>query len=107
MEVKNLTLEFNDSKSDLNLLRKDVDKLKDFVAKLKVPTLDQFNELKGKHDQLEGVVASLKKMLGELAERMKNMKTGGAETGGADQEQLEKCLEDLQNLKKAFEKHRD
>ena len=109
MNVKNITVELGEAKDDIKELTKDVKKIKDFIAKLKVPTLDQFNELKGKHDHLEGVVASLKKILGELAERVKNLRSGGGGegAGGADQEQLDKCMEDLENLRKEFEQHRD
>lgn len=40
MNFKNLTNELNDAQDDIKMLRKDVDKIKDFIAKLKVPTLD-------------------------------------------------------------------
>ena len=110
MNVKNITIDMQEAKDEINQLRKDVDKIKDHIAKQKVPTLDQFNELKGNHEHLEDVVASLQKTLGLLNDKVKNMKSGGGgggAIGGADQEELDKCKEDLENLRKAFEKHRD
>lgn len=55
------------------------------------------------------MVASLQKTLGLLNDKVKNIKSGGGggAIGGADQEELDKCKEDLENLRKAFEKHRD
>ena len=40
MTVKNLAGEVDDAKDEIKLLRTDVDKLKDFISKLKAPTLD-------------------------------------------------------------------
>lgn len=43
-----------------------------------------------------------------LNDRVKNLKSGGGGgTGGADQEELDKCKQDLENLRQEFEKHRD
>ena len=46
--------------------------------------------------------------MGILNDRVKNLKSGGGGgTGGADQEELDKCKADLENLRKEFEKHRE
>jgi hypothetical protein len=48
-------------------------------------------------------VASLRKAVGELDKRMRNMKPGG----GADEGVLNKCVEELQRLRAEFESHRE
>ena len=48
-------------------------------------------------------MASLRKAVGELDKRMRNMKPGG----GADEGVLNKCVEELQRLRAEFESHRE
>lgn len=102
-DLRNLTDQVNYNKEDVEELKREVEKIKDFIDKLHFPSMDDFKMMRSRQDSLENQVASLRKAVGELDKRMRNLKPGG----GADEGVLNKCVEELQRLRAEFEAHRD
>ena len=69
----------------------------------KFVTLDEFGLLRGRVDQLETMVSSLRKAMGDLEKKIKNMNKQG---GGADQDAVNELNDALQKLRSEFESYK-
>lgn len=67
--------------------------------------MEDFNALKQRVDRLESSCAALKKAYGDLEKEMKKLKQ--PESGGANQEQVDRLFDELSRLRAEFEQHRD
>ena len=104
--------DFNELKNDVKTLsddnivnKEDIKTLYDEIEKLRLAlndkcNLDEFNLLRSRVDAIENQLASLRKAFGDLAKKLRGMKTGG---GGADQGMVDQLMEELEKLRKDFE----
>ena len=102
-DLRNLKEDVTINKEDLAALAAEVDKLKDILARMQFPSIEDFNLLRGRVDSLENQLATLRKALGDLEKKVKGVRGGG----GADQGLVDKCIEELNTLRAEFEAHRD
>lgn len=109
-------------KQEVGILGDHLDKLSDKVSELKKWTQnemitvmkhfdnytkkDEFNLLRQRVEQLEKLFKELKKQLDQLEYKFKTMKSGDGGPG-IDPELLDTLRNQLDNLRKEFEKHRD
>jgi len=91
-------------KEDLAALAAAIEKIKDQLARMQFPSIEDFNLLRGRVDSLENALAGLRKALGDMEKKMRGLRAGG---GGADQGLLDKCIDELNSLRAEFEAHRD
>jgi SMC interacting uncharacterized protein involved in chromosome segregation len=103
-DLRNLKEDVAINKEDLAALTAEVDKLKDILARMQFPSIEDFNLLRGRVDSLENQLATLRKALGDLEKKLKGQRNGG---GGADTGLVDKCVEELNTLRAEFEAHRD
>lgn len=102
-DVRNLREDVDVNKEDLVALTAEVDKLKEAIARMQFPSLEDFNLLRGRVDSLENQLATCRKALSDMEKKLKNQRSGG----GADQGLVDKCVEELNSLRAEFEAHRD
>ena len=86
----------------------DIKTLFDEIAKIKEQmkkfvNTDEFNLLRSRVDKLEAMCSSLRKAMGDLEKKMKNMNAGG----GADLGALDNINDQLAQLRNEFNNHRD
>lgn len=103
-DVRLLKGNMSEAQSDIESLWKAFNKLKDKVDGMQFPTLEEVNLLRNRVEKLENQLIALRKVYGDLEKKLKGMRTGG---GGADQEVLDKALDELAKLRAEFEAHRD
>ena len=102
-DLRNVKEDVAINKEDLAALAAEVDKLKDILARMQFPSIEDFNLLRGRVDSLENQVATLRKALGDLEKKLKTQRSGG----GADNGLVDKCIDELNTLRAEFEAHRD
>lgn len=102
-DLRNCKEDVNINKEDIAALTVAIDKISDQLAKMQFPSIEDFNLLRGRVDSLENQLASLRKAFGDLEKKMKGVRSGG----GADAGLVDKCVEELNNLRAEFEAHRD
>jgi uncharacterized coiled-coil DUF342 family protein len=103
-DVRLLKSNMTEALGDIESLWKAFNKLKDKVDGMQFPTVEEVNLLRNRVDKLENQLIALKKVYGDLEKKLKGMRTGG---GGADQELVERALDELAKLRAEFEAHRD
>lgn len=74
---------------------------------MKYPSIGEFNTLKVKFEKHESEHSSLKKLVKEIEKRLKDLNIQGGGGGGADQESIDRLLDELNKLREEFEAHRD
>ena len=80
-EVKGLSSDMKEAQHDIKTIFAELERLKDKLAGMQYPSVDEFNLLRGRVDKLENALMNMKKALDDMSKKMKNMSVGG---GGAD-----------------------
>lgn len=93
------------AQQDIKNLWDEVTKIKDNIDNMLYPSMDDFNALKGRVEKLENAVAALKKAYGDLDKAMAKLRM--PQDTGANQEQVDKLMDELSRLRTEFEQHRD
>ena len=70
-----------EAQHDIKTIFAELERLKDKLAGMHFPSVDEFNLLRSRVDAIENQLASLRKAFGDLEKKMRGMKGGG----GADQ----------------------
>ena len=103
-DLRNLKDDVTITKEDLSALTAEVDKIKDILARMQFPSIEDFNLLRGRVDTLDNQTSSCRKAIGDLEKKIKGLRPGG----GSDNSGLvDKCIEELNTLRAEFEAHRD
>lgn len=71
------------------------------------PSRGEFDTLKSRVDALENKIANVMKIIEGINKKLKGVQSGGSAAGGADQELVDRLVEDLQKLREEFEAYRD
>jgi predicted nucleic acid-binding Zn-ribbon protein len=83
-DIRNVKDYVEANKEDIKTLFEEIEKLKKDLAKK--TNNDEFGLLRTRVDTLESLSASLRKFIGEIDKKLKNMKIGG---GGADPDSVQ------------------
>lgn len=78
-----------------------MNKIKDTIENMVYPSMDEFNSLKQRVDKLENQVAALKKAYGDLDKALAKLRA--PTDSGANQEQVDRLIDDLSRLRTEFE----
>jgi len=81
-DVKSLKVSMEDVRSDIQMIRDELKKLKNKVDGFNFPSIGEFNALKIRVEKLETALSSLKKVVSELEKKLREVNVGGG--GGAD-----------------------
>jgi len=103
-DVRVLKGSMEEVRSDVQLIWAELKKLRDQVDAMAFPSLEEVQMLRTRVDKLENALSSLKKVYGELEKKLKALNLPG---GGADQEAVDRLLDELNKLRAEFEEHRD
>lgn len=80
--------------------------MKNRIDSLKYPSVEEVFLIRNRVDKLESQLSSLRKSFSDFEKKLKSL---GApiESSGADQEVVDRCVEEIQKLRADFEAHKD
>ena len=81
-DVKSLKESTKEIRSDIQMIRDELKKLKNKVDGFNFPSIGEFNALKIRVEKLETALSSLKKVVSEIEKKLKDINVGSG--GGAD-----------------------
>lgn len=87
-DIKNLTIMINTNTENLDFLTADFKKLKLIVDAIDAPNRGEFDLLRTRVDNLENLVANIRKQMEGILNKMKGMSGGSADPGA-----LKDCLD--------------